>query len=167
MPAAAPLVIDLGERIRDVGGQVIVTAQSYQGLGDNDDERQRLIDASRGGLIVHAQRDPEKLLEAAGTTRKPEQSWQLDESGRSGMGSMRMGHKMTIDPDLVRKAGVGEAWAIANGKYVHMQVLPVPRPPSGTRPAQKRTNQPPAQRPRGKPPERPETPDAGGDPFDA
>ncbi|MGB3763656.1 MAG: helicase HerA-like domain-containing protein [Ornithinimicrobium sp.] len=129
VPTAAPFVIDLGERIRDVGGQVIVTAQSFQGLGSDDDERKRLVSASAGGLIIHGQQDPDELLKAAGTVRKSEQSWQLDSSGGSGMGSMRMGFRMAIDPDTVRQAGVGEAWVIASGRYVHMQVLPAPTAP--------------------------------------
>lgn len=119
----APQVIDLVERVRDVGGQVIVTAQSWEGLGSDDDERQRLR-AAMGALLVHQCGDPERLVEVAGTERKVEQSWQLDEASHSGMGSMRMGFRMKLDPDRVRQAGVGEAWVIAGGQYLRMQVIP-------------------------------------------
>ncbi len=119
----APQVIDLVERMRDVGGQVVVTAQSWEGLGSDDDERLRLR-AAMGALLIHQCGDPEKLIEPAGAERKVEQSWQLDEAAHSGMGSMRMGFRMKLDPDRVRQAGVGEAWAIARGQYLHMQVIP-------------------------------------------
>jgi hypothetical protein len=165
VPSAAPLVIDLAERVRDVGGQVIVSAQSFEGLGETEDERKRLVGACPGGLILHAQDDPEALLKAAGTVRKAEQSWQLESGGGSGMGSMRMGFRMAIDPDLVRQAGIGEAWIIARGRYVHMQVLPVPPPrlraggaTDGGRPWQP-PNEPQKRR-------QPPRDDQGGDPFD-
>ena len=125
---AAPLAMDLAERVRDVGGQVIVSAQSYEGLGADPDERRRMIGALAGGVIVHHCIDPDELLRAAGTVRATEQSWQLEGAGHSGMGSVRMAHKMRVDPDTVRQAGVGEAWAISNGRSLHMQVIPPDMP---------------------------------------
>lgn len=120
-----PFVIDLCERVRDVGGQVIVTAQSYEGLGVDDSERNRLIGAIAGGLILHRCVAPDVLCELAGTVRVPEQSWQLEDTGHSGLGSMRQGFRMKVSPDDVRRAEVGEAWAIASGQYLHMNVLAV------------------------------------------
>ena len=160
--STAPLVANLGERIRDVGGQVIVTAQSFQALGDDDDLRRRLVRASTGGLIVHQLQDPEELLMAAGTVRKAEHSWQLDSAGGSGMGSMRMGFSMAINPDEVRRARTGEAWVIANGRHAHMQVLPAPQTPGrAVRPSAPQAWSGPVQ---GSP--RPETPNDVRDPFD-
>ena len=122
--AAAPMVIDLAERVRDVGGQVVISAQSWGGLGRTEDERLRMRDALvAGGLIVHRMAEPEKLLEPAGTVRAAEHSTQLDETGHTGMGSVRMGHKMKISPDDDRQAGTGEAWVVNRGRYVHLDVL--------------------------------------------
>jgi len=122
--SAAPMVIDLAERVRDVGGQVVVSAQSWGGLGRDDDERRRMRDALvPGGLIVHRMADPDKLIEPAGTVRAIEASTQLDEYGHTGMGSARMAHKMKVDPDAVRQAGTGEAWVITNGRAAHLSVL--------------------------------------------
>lgn len=121
---AAPLVIDLAERVRDVGGQVIVAAQSYEGLGTDDAERRRMIGALGGGMILHRCIDPDELLRAGGTVRKVEQSWQVDDVAHSGLGSMRMAHGMRVDPDAVRQAHVGEAWVISNGRSLHMSVIP-------------------------------------------
>ena len=80
MTAAAPMVIDLAERVRDVGGQVVISAQSYGGLGRDDAERRRMLDAlAPGGLVVHRLARPDEVLEPAGTVRALEQSHQLDE----------------------------------------------------------------------------------------
>lgn len=121
---AAPLVIDLAERVRDVGGQVIVAAQSYEGLGTDDAERRRMIGALGAGVILHRCIDPDELLRAGGTVRKVEQSWQVDDVAHSGLGSMRMAHGMRVDPDAVRQADVGEAWVISNGRSLHTSVFP-------------------------------------------
>lgn len=121
---AAPQVIDLAERVRDVGGQVVVSAQSYEGLGDTDDQRRRMVSALvPGGLVVHRLSDPDEVLKAAGTVRAIEQSWQTDTKGTSGMGTAKIAHKMKIDPDAVRQARTGEAWVIQAGKAAHMQVI--------------------------------------------
>jgi hypothetical protein len=120
---AAPMAIDLAERVRDVGGQVVVSAQGFQGLGSTEDERIRMREALAGGLIVHRCQDPEELLKVAGTVRATEQSWQLHNTGSSGVGSIKMHHKMRVDPDAVRQARVGEAWLISYGRALHMSVL--------------------------------------------
>jgi len=121
---AAPMVIDLAERVRDVGGQVVVSVQSYEGLGSDDAERRRMRDAlAPGGLVVHRLADPDEVLSTAGTVRAVEQSWQLGDGGISGMGSAKMTHKMRVDPDAVRQAKTGEAWIVTRGKAVHMTVL--------------------------------------------
>ena len=120
---ATPLVIDLAERLRDVGGQVIVASQSFEGLGNDIDERKRLLGALPGGLIIHRCAEPDELLRLAGTERKVEQSWQIEDTAHSGMGSMRMGFRMRVDPDQVRQASVGEAWAISGGRSLHMHVI--------------------------------------------
>ena len=122
--AAAPLVIDPAERVRDVGGQVVVSTQGYQGLGTTDDERERMVEALAGGFVLHACADPDELVKVAGTVRAVEQSWQLDSLGGSGMGSAKMHHKLRIDPDAVRQARVGEAWILANGHALHVLVRP-------------------------------------------
>jgi hypothetical protein len=39
------------------------------------------------------------------------------------LGSIKMHHKMRVDPDAVRQARVGEAWLISHGRALHMSVL--------------------------------------------
>jgi hypothetical protein len=122
--AAAPMVIDLAERVRDVGGQVVVSAQSYEGLGRDDSERRRMRDAlAPGGLIVHRLAEPEEVAKVGGTVRAMEQSWQLETTGQTGLGTVKMAHKMRVDPDEVRQARTGEAWVITRGRAARMTVL--------------------------------------------
>jgi hypothetical protein len=127
--SAAPMVIDLGERVRDVGGQVVVSAQNYKGLGRDEDERLRMRDAlSPGGLIVHRLAEPEEAVKVAGTVRAIEQTWQLEPHGQTGLGSAKMAHKYRVDPDDVRQLPTGEAFVISQGKAARMSVLRTPIP---------------------------------------
>jgi hypothetical protein len=123
VPELVPTIIELAERGRDVGVQVIVSAQSWEGLGADDDQRSRLLSALAGGLILHRCDNPEPFCERAGAVRVPELSHQLDETTHSGMGSMRMAFHMRTNPDDVRAAEVGEAWVISNGRHAHGLVI--------------------------------------------
>jgi hypothetical protein len=49
--------INLAERVRDVGVQEIVAAQSVEGLGDHR-QALRLLASCAGGVIVHQCPDP-------------------------------------------------------------------------------------------------------------
>ncbi|HKM55232.1 MAG TPA: hypothetical protein VJY33_17640, partial [Isosphaeraceae bacterium] len=122
--SAAPMVIDLAERVRDVGGQVVVSAQSYEGLGRDEAERRRMRDAlASGGLVVHRLAEPDEVVKVAGTVRAMEQSWQLESHGHTGLGTVKMAHKMKVDPDETRQARTGEAWVITHGRAARMSVL--------------------------------------------
>jgi hypothetical protein len=121
---ASSLAAGAAERVRDVGGQLIVTSQSWEGLGENDDERERLVGAMSGGLILHRVINPDRLCMFGGTARRVEKSWQMDGFGQTGMGTSKMAHAFRVLPDDVRKLGVGEAFVIANGRSLRVQVLP-------------------------------------------
>jgi hypothetical protein len=75
---------------------------------------------------MHRCQDPDELLKQAGAVRVTEQSWQLHETGHSGMGSVKVHHKMRVDPDAVCQAQVGEAWLISIGRPLHMSVRQSP-----------------------------------------
>jgi hypothetical protein len=120
--------INLAERVRDVGIQLIVAGQSVEGLG-TDYQARRLLASCAGGVIVHQCPDPEPLLALAGTVRQVEQNWELDRYGPRGYGKVRMTQRARIDPDHVRAARPGEAWIIQAGRTIHLHVLPPPQPP--------------------------------------
>jgi hypothetical protein len=117
--------INLAERVRDVGVQVVVAAQSVEGLG-NQHQAPRLLASCAGGVVVHQCPDPERLLALAGTVRDVEHNWEVDRWGPRGLAKARMRDRSRIDPELVRAAQPGEAWVIQAGHAVHLRVLPPP-----------------------------------------
>jgi hypothetical protein len=117
--------INLAERVRDVGVQVVVAAQSVEGLG-NQHQAPRLLASCAGGVVVHQCPDPERLLALAGTVRDVEHNWEVDRYGPRGVAKARMRDRARVDPELVRGAQPGEAWVIQAGHAVHLRVLPPP-----------------------------------------
>jgi hypothetical protein len=117
--------INLAERVRDVGVQVIVAAQSVEGLGDHR-QAPRLLGSCAGGIIVQQCPDPERLIALAGQERVLEHNWELDFYGPRGYAKARMGERPRIDPEQVRQAQPGEAWVIQAGQSIHLRVLPPP-----------------------------------------
>jgi hypothetical protein len=121
--------INLIERLRDVGVQVVVAAQSVEGLGDHR-QAPRLLASCAGGIVVQQCPDPERLLALAGQERVLEHNWELDYYGPRGFAKARMGERPRIDPEAVRQAQPGEAWVIQAGQSIHLRVLPPPAAPS-------------------------------------
>jgi hypothetical protein len=117
--------INLIERLRDVAVQVIVAAQSVEGLGDHR-QAPRLLASCAGGIVVQQCPDPERLLALAGQERVLEHNWELDFYGPRGFAKARMGERPRIDPEAVRQAQPGEAWVIQAGQSIHLRVLPPP-----------------------------------------
>lgn len=124
--------INLAERVRDVGVQVIVAAQSVEGLGDAR-QANRLISSSAGGVIIHRTATPEPLLRLAGMVRDIEQSWAFNQYGPMGHSQVRMTERYRIDPEQVRAAATGEAWVIHGGRAVHLLVFRAPDGRDGSR----------------------------------
>jgi hypothetical protein len=117
--------INLIERLRDVGVQVVVAAQSVEGLGDHR-QAPRLLASCAGGIVTQQCPDPERLLTLAGQVRVLEHNWELDHYGPRGFAKARMGERPRIDPEQVRQAQPGEAWVIQAGQSIHLRVLPPP-----------------------------------------
>jgi hypothetical protein len=117
--------INLMERLRDVGVQVVVAAQSVEGLGDHR-QAPRLLASCAGGIVVQQCPDPERLLALAGQVRVLEHNWELDHYGPRGFAKARMGERPRIDPEQVRQAQPGEAWIIQAGQSIYLRVLPPP-----------------------------------------
>jgi hypothetical protein len=129
--SSAPQVIQLAERVRDSGGQIVISAQGFGGLGQSSAERMRTLEAvMSGGLILHRIPFPGQLLEAAGTVLEAASSWWTDEElddGRSAMtgkGNVQGARRLRVDPDDVRQADTGEAWAVQQGRAVRFLVIP-------------------------------------------
>jgi len=126
--------INLIERLRDVGVQVVVAAQSVEGLGDHR-QAPRLLASCAGGIVLQQCPDPERLIALAGQERVLEHNWELDFYGPRGFAKARMGERPRIDPEAVRQAQPGEAWVIQAGQSLHLRVLPPTAPSMPIEPA--------------------------------
>jgi len=114
---------NLFERVRSFGASVAVSSQSFSGLGDRKDA-ERILDAAHT-LIVHRCADPERLVQRAGTYRRPERSVYVDRDGPTGTGSVRIQDSFKVHPDAARQLRAGEAYVIAEGRAHKVGVTPV------------------------------------------
>ena len=140
---------NLYERGRSLGLGVMVSAQSWQGLGTDDDERTRIAATADGGLFVMQTPYPEPLSALAGTRRVLESARKLLGATWGDEGTTRIQRAWTADPDLIRQLDTGQACYIHRGTAVFVQVArpkpsPLPLPPA--RPAGPVIIPPPARR---------------------
>ncbi len=132
---------NLYERGRSLGIGVQVSAQTWQGLGVDDDERYRIAGTADGGVWVMHTPYPEPLSMLAGTRRVLETAHKLIGSAWGDEGTTRIQHAWTADPDLIRRLRTGQACYISHGTATFVQVArprpspltllpaPVPAPP--------------------------------------
>ncbi len=118
---------NLYERGRSLGIGVQVSAQSWQGLGMNEDERYKIAGTADGGIFVLHVPYPEALVAAAGTRRVLETAHKLIGNAWGDEGTTREQRAWTADPDLVRRLQVGQACYIQRGAATFVQVAR-PRP---------------------------------------
>jgi hypothetical protein len=117
----------LYERGRSLGIGVQVSAQSWQGLGMNQDERYRIAGTADGGIFVLHVPYPDELVAAAGTRRVLDTAHKLIGNAWGDEGTTREQRAWTADPDLVRRLEVGQACYIQRGAATFVQVAR-PRP---------------------------------------
>ena len=144
---------NLYERGRSLGIGVQVSAQSWQGLGADDDERYRIAATADGGIFVLHTPYPEPLTQLAGTRRVLETAHKLVGNTWGDEGTTREQRAWTADPDLIRRLDIGQACYIHRGAATFVQVArpkPSPSPSSPTRRSEPRRCccPPPATRPR-------------------
>ena len=118
---------NLYERGRSLGIGVQVSAQTWQGLGADDDERYRIAATADGGLWVMHTPHPEPLCELAGARRVLETAHKLIGNAWGDEGTTRLQHAWTADPDLIRRLTTGQACYISHGSATFVQVAR-PRP---------------------------------------
>ena len=117
---------NLVERAREFGCGVILTTQSYAGLGAG---AERVLDATRGALIVHSLANPEPFTQRAGTVMR-EMTSLTQPMRKTGLISgvvfgqridmprttTRLQEFPRIDPNEVRQLGRGEAFVVSGGR---------------------------------------------------
>src|SRR5450756_1617630 len=88
---------NLYERGRSLGLGVQVSAQSWEGLGADEDERKRITSTADGGIWLLRTPSPEPLISLAGTRRVLEAGRKLLGAGRTGdEGTSRIAHTLSL-----------------------------------------------------------------------
>jgi len=120
---------NLYERGRSLGIGMQVSAQSWQGLGRDDDERYRIAATADGGIFVMHTPYPEPLTQLAGTRRVLETAHNLIGHHWGNGGTTRLQRASVADPDIIRRLDVGQACYIHHGAATFVQVArPKPSP---------------------------------------
>jgi hypothetical protein len=118
---------NLYERGRSLGIGVQVSAQSWHGLGRDEDERYRIAATADGGVFVLQTPYPEPLAQLAGTRRVLETAHKLIGNSWGDEGTTREQRAWTADPDLIRRLATGQACYLHRGAATFVQVTR-PRP---------------------------------------
>jgi hypothetical protein len=120
---------NLYERGRSLGIGLQVSAQSWQGLGRDEDERYRIAATADGGVFVLRTPHPEPLTGLAGKHRVLETAHRLIGNAWGDEGTTRERRTWTADPDLIRRLDVGQTCYIHRGAATFVQVArPKPSP---------------------------------------
>jgi hypothetical protein len=124
----------LYERGRSLGIGVQVSAQSWQGLGADEDERYRIAATADGGIWLLRTPYPEPVSDLAGTRRVIETATKVIGGMWGDEGSSRVQHARTLVPDIARTLDVGQAAYLHKGGVTWTQIArprpsPLPLPP--------------------------------------
>ena len=152
---------NLYERGRSLGIGVQVSAQSWQGLGADEDERYRIATTADGGIFVLHTPHPDPLVALAGKRRVLETAHKLIGNTWGDEGTTREQRAWVADPDLIRRLEVGQACYIHHGAATFVQVArpaaspltllppPAPEPPPAPAPEPRQEPTPPSWPPAG------------------
>jgi hypothetical protein len=113
----------LYERARSLGLAVQVSAQSWEGLADSDDERQRIAATAEGGIWLLRTPRPEPVAALAGSQPGVDTSRRFSGEGAwSDDGLSRTRLVPVLDGDLVRRLDVGQVAYVYRGGVTYLQI---------------------------------------------
>jgi len=129
---------NLFERVRSYGAGVMVTSQSYEGLGA---DAARLIGAAWATIAFQCT-DPEPIAARAGTIKEVQTSLHAELTALPGRNTLMTGREYVsgttiqreqevprLHPNVIRNLAVGECCIITNGAYLELRVARLPRIP--------------------------------------
>jgi conjugal transfer pilus assembly protein TraD len=120
--AARPdAAVELVERVRSFGVGVALIGQTWASLGRTDSVRERLA-GTVGTVVVHQLKQPDRLVELAGTRWAMERTEQLVGQTPTGRATQRPGYRPVVEPDDVRALRTGEAFVIRGGEAVKVRI---------------------------------------------
>ncbi|MGW4928634.1 hypothetical protein ACWEOH_05705 [Agromyces sp. NPDC004153] len=112
----------LFETARSAGVGLVLATQSPAGLS-NDDIRRRRALTSGAALIFGRSKDPEEIVQYAGTIMRMEAAGQ---AAGDRLGSARAQHTFVVPPQDVREAADGAFWLVQGGAIAPFRALPSP-----------------------------------------
>ncbi|MGH3168500.1 MAG: hypothetical protein ACRDN0_21795 [Trebonia sp.] len=113
----------LYERARSLGMAVCVSAQSWEGLAETEDERLRVAATAEGGIWLLRTPRPDPVAALAGTKAGADTSRHLASAGQwEATGSSRTVRVPVLDSDLVRRLDVGQVAYVYRGGVTYVQV---------------------------------------------
>ena len=128
----------LYERGRSLGIGVQVSAQSWHGLGADEDERYRIAATADGGIWLLRTPHPEPVSQLAGTRRVIETATKVIGTMWGDEGSSRIQHAWVADPGIARRLATGQAGYIHVGGCTWIQIArPRPSPLALARPVRR------------------------------
>lgn len=126
---------NLFERVRSYGAGVMVTSQSYDGLGE---DAARLLGAAWATIAFQCT-DPEPIAARAGTMKEIQTSLQGELTAVPGRNTLMTGKEyvsgmftqheqevLRLHPNVIRRLGIGECCIITNGAYQELRVARLP-----------------------------------------
>ncbi|MEV6064877.1 hypothetical protein AB0L62_33170 [Nocardia asteroides] len=114
------------ERLRKAGIGSWWIAQSWQGLGHDDDNRAALVAAASGGSLLGRSTDPEVLSKIYGTRPKFELSRKLIGGTANGdEGNVQSSDQFLVPPNRLRAMQKGDVVQVAGGRARWGRVSPL------------------------------------------
>ncbi|MEV0769947.1 AAA family ATPase [Nocardia salmonicida] len=114
------------ERLRKAGIGSWWIAQSWQGLGHDDDNRTALVSAASGGSLLGRSTDPETLAKIYGTRPKFELSRKLIGGNAAGdEGNVQSSDQFLVPPNRLRAMQKGDVVQVAGGRARWGRVSPL------------------------------------------
>ncbi len=104
----------LFEEARSFGAGLIISSQSYAGLGRRD-YAERMLGAGNT-YILHRCSDPEEIAKRAGRKPRIQANWGVELGKATSRGRMQLYDDWKVHPDVVRRQNRGEAFLI-NGDF--------------------------------------------------
>ncbi|MEV6221935.1 AAA family ATPase [Nocardia fluminea] len=114
------------ERLRKAGIGSWWIAQSWQGLGHDDDNRTALVSAASGGSLLGRSTDPETLAKIYGTRPKFELSRKLIGGNAAGdEGNVQSSDQFLVPPNRLRAMQKGDVVQVSGGRARWGRVSPL------------------------------------------
>ena len=116
----------LFEQARSFGAGIVISSQSYAGLGPRE-FAERMLGAANS-FILHQCSDPEEIARRAGRVPTVRANWGVQMGAATGHGRMQLYDDWKVHPDVVRQQSRGEAFIINGGRAQQLRFAPVNLP---------------------------------------